>query len=101
MGNTQYKKKEVKPMKLNNPVKTDYMYEIKRTSKRVPQNGTVFMPQPPIGQMPSKMVMRTKDTRPINLQDAIIAKNIKPPQQTQKIPNTISAASPLTGTIRE
>jgi len=75
----------------------------KRILKKVPQKDVVFMPQPPTGQMPTKMAFKTMDLRPKGSQQQIEAniKHIKKIPELGKVAASVSAAKPMSGTRQE
>lgn len=76
---------------------------IRRLPRQTPQRDVVFMPQPPTGEMATKMASKTEDNRVLSKQSEIEAgiQTSKKPLQPTNVPKSVSAANPISGTQLE
>jgi hypothetical protein len=80
------------------------MYKAVRVNKKIHQNSAVSMPQPPSGQMPTKMAMTTIDNGLKYLKtevEAAIVNKYDNKKKPNVVPKNVSASNAMTSTLRE
>jgi hypothetical protein len=80
------------------------MYKPIRVNKKIHQNNAVSMPQPPSGQMPTKMALTTIDNGLKYLKTevmAVIATKYDNKKKPNVVPKNVSASNIRSSTLRE
>lgn len=80
------------------------MYKLTRVNKKVKQDTAVSMPQPPTGQMPTKMVLSTINNGLKYLKTEVVARVPTKYDNKNKpnyVPKNISASKIRSSTLRE